>query len=557
MPVRISVDERVELISIIFRLAGNSEYCQCRVPAYDKEIQTWFEGAKNHPVVKLASRLRQERGVSYDAPMSLSVHLVEGLSLVGRVPLSPLPGEIDDRWTPEDLGEFCSLARDFVKDTRFGEFFKAHSPLYRASCHALESVLSSQADLSWFSDFFGSTRPVDYRVILGMANGGCCYGARFVASQGTEIYSILGVGSVDGKSSPVFGRGDIPTIIHEFGHSYTNPLVDAALPQLASDGQFLFSYVMGAMGSQAYGNWETMMRESLVRATVVRYLLARGSKDEAEKEIASDFAREFVWIRELVEKMGEYEKDRKTYPTFESFMPEIVRFFGEFAREFEKEERKRPHVVALDPENHARRVDPALKEIKVTFDRPMKPGFSFCGGGEEFPESPKGKGPFWASDKKTCIMPVRLKPRHTYRMGLNSIRFRSFESEEGLPLRPEEYSFSTGAGKNERVVIPKVVSMKPSNGATDVDPALNQIEVTFDVPMGSGLAWCGGEGFPDTPEGKKAFWTDDRKTCILPVKLAPGEKYLLFLNTDEILGFESAEGEPLDPVSYTFSTRAR
>ena len=33
--VRAGIDYRVELMSILFRLAGNNEYRQCRVTAYD------------------------------------------------------------------------------------------------------------------------------------------------------------------------------------------------------------------------------------------------------------------------------------------------------------------------------------------------------------------------------------------------------------------------------------------------------------------------------------------------------------------------------------------
>src|SRR5678816_4139586 len=65
----VSVDPRVELLSLIFRLAGNPEYNRPRVDSYSHDVETHFEAFRDHPVVALASQLRNTRGVSYDACM--------------------------------------------------------------------------------------------------------------------------------------------------------------------------------------------------------------------------------------------------------------------------------------------------------------------------------------------------------------------------------------------------------------------------------------------------------------------------------------------------------
>jgi hypothetical protein len=104
---------------------------------------------------------------------------------------------------------------------------------------------------------------------------------------------------------------------------------------------------------------------------------------------------------------------------------------------------------------------------------------------------------------------------------------------------------------------PRIVSMDPPNGAKDVDPKLRELRVTFDVPMGAGLSWCGGgPSFPALPPDKHATWTEDRKTCVLPVELKPGWNYRLGLNSPSFSNFKSAAGIPLDPVEFAFTTRA-
>jgi Peptidase family S41 len=105
----------------------------------------------------------------------------------------------------------------------------------------------------------------------------------------------------------------------------------------------------------------------------------------------------------------------------------------------------KPEIVELNPRNGARDVDPSLTELRVTFNMPMAAGFSWTGGGEDFPAIPPDQRPHWTADRKTCVLPVELKPDWEYHLGLNSPSFRNFRSAEGVPLNPVSYSFRTRA----------------------------------------------------------------------------------------------------------------
>lgn len=101
-----------------------------------------------------------------------------------------------------------------------------------------------------------------------------------------------------------------------------------------------------------------------------------------------------------------------------------------------------PKVKLLVPKNGAANVPVATKEIVVTFDRPMSTnGFSFVGGGPSFPKT-SGR-PFWKSETE-CVLPVTLEPHKEYRLGLNSASFQHFRSQDGIPLGPVIYQFTTG-----------------------------------------------------------------------------------------------------------------
>lgn len=100
---------------------------------------------------------------------------------------------------------------------------------------------------------------------------------------------------------------------------------------------------------------------------------------------------------------------------------------------------------------------------------------------------------------------------------------------------------------------PKVIKAAPDNGATNVDPDLREIRVTFDQDMNrGGFAWTGGgETFPKL-RGRPR-WVDKR-TCVLPAQLEPNHRYWLSVNSEQHKDFKSATGEPAVPYPIAFKT---
>jgi hypothetical protein len=188
----------------------------------------------------------------------------------------------------------------------------------------------------------------------------------------------------------------------------------------------------------------------------------------------------------------------------------------------------------------------------------MGAGFSWTGGGPDYPPTPAGQKASWR-DPRTCVLPVKLEAGRYYRVGINSTSYQNFRSAAGVPTRPAAVYFTTRGASEElkrKVQVPMIVGLIPKNGTQDVDPSLAEIRVTFNVPMGGGFSWTGGgENYPTIPEGKKPFWTEDKKTCVLPVQLKPGWEYRLGLNSPSHKNFQSAGGVPLQPVVLNFKTK--
>jgi len=204
------VDPRVELLSVIFRLAGNPEYNQGRVARYTQAVEQQFGKARGHPVVVLARKLRQERGVSYDACMSLAVHLKDISSLGLRVPLEPWPEGLDARWRKQDIEQFQERARAFVVETHFAEFLGKQSKLFQVAVARMKPLLQ-RAGFEWFEHFFGARPGARFQLLLGMLNGGACYGPHVRLKDGREEYDgILGVWSTDASGLPRFQADTVP-----------------------------------------------------------------------------------------------------------------------------------------------------------------------------------------------------------------------------------------------------------------------------------------------------------------------------------------------------------
>ncbi len=102
---------------------------------------------------------------------------------------------------------------------------------------------------------------------------------------------------------------------------------------------------------------------------------------------------------------------------------------------------------------------------------------------------------------------------------------------------------------------PVVVKTVPVAGATDVDPGLPEMRVTFSKAMLDGSwSWStwGEENFPEMI-GKPRYLPDGR-TCVATVKLQPGKFYATWLNSDKFKNFKDANGQPAVPYLLSFRT---
>ncbi|MCX6285886.1 MAG: DUF4932 domain-containing protein [Bacteroidetes bacterium] len=327
------VDRRTELLSIVFRLAGNFEYNDDVYKSYVSDIHSHFDKYKDHPLIAFAIEMREKNGVSFDAVMYMAIYLSQPPSLDPLVTFSSKVPE--GRWGQDNANKFAGLLKQFYTDAKCEAFFKEHESLYGIAQEKFMPVYKA-LDVNWYNQYYGVQPEGSLNIIIGMGLGGSNFGPKVKYPDGKEdTYAIMGTWSIDSTNKPLYTVDDyLPTIIHEFNHSYVNHLTAKYEKDFENSGTKLFDLVKAGMGNQHYTSWQTMMNESLVRASVIRYLLKHNPDGKAAKyQLISDFGRGFFWMKGLVETLGVYEKNRNKYPTLESYMTVLADFYNRVATE--------------------------------------------------------------------------------------------------------------------------------------------------------------------------------------------------------------------------------
>lgn len=331
--VEIRVDPGVELLAILFHMAGRDEYNMTRVTRWEAAVDSHFGRYAEHPAVEMTERLAGPYGVGYFVPMNLAVHLGAPPALAVRSPLTG-SSSIHRTWTtyPDTTARYLELVRSFARVAGFEDFLRSQRVLIDSTEARLRRLVDETVETGWLDEFWGVDPGARFILVPGLTNGRASYGVEYEDGATRELYAIIGVTETDDAGLPVFGSDFAATVVHELNHPYANPLVEAWLDSLRGPAEALHGADADAFRSQAIGSGETLVMESLVRAAVARYRLAREGAAALEEEVAEQVELGFAWMPGLVALLGDYEADRERWPTMAAFMPRIEAFFRERAR---------------------------------------------------------------------------------------------------------------------------------------------------------------------------------------------------------------------------------
>ena len=320
--------ETVELMGLIWRLAGASEYNQCQVSTVSNSANTYFASMRNHQAVTLAKQYYQQ-DVCYDAVTGYANQLIfdeEGKIIFD---LDYLAGSNTsfDRWTNQQKNDMLVAVNDFYETSNFHDWFVSTQSEQQQAIASFKSVCN--LDYTWFDSYYGKNDKLSSRIILSFMIGNSNNGISLKRKDGTLLLTPV-LGSLSQNNGSVRFNGDMNLIVHEFSHPYCNPLIEANWSSISSKAEEVYSKVSSIMQNQAYSNAMTMMCETLVRSSAIRYMISHNQQNMVNMTLAYEEGNGFMMVRTLVKVLEEREQEAAKYPTLADFMPVLIEAINNF-----------------------------------------------------------------------------------------------------------------------------------------------------------------------------------------------------------------------------------
>lgn len=288
----VRTDEFVEMMEIIARYAGNTVFTDTLAPRYQQDCDTYFKDHIDHPAIVWMRDQLPHYCIGYDAVPWMGAHLKwtdEGFTTI------PNCNKAYKRWSKEAVDEFLPLITNFYLKTNFNRFYNEHHPMYKRATDAFSTNIGNHINLDWFDKFFQVNEQVDFGVIIGMNNGAGSFGIeRQIPGKRREKISVMLYAERE-DGTPLYTPDDEEDkiLVHEFCHSYIHP--DSKYKKAA---KILLAQHKKKLDSMGYGHWENVVEETLVRASVIRYMIDHQySEDAIRKEIDSQHKYYgFTWL---------------------------------------------------------------------------------------------------------------------------------------------------------------------------------------------------------------------------------------------------------------------
>lgn len=336
--LRSKVDIRMELLSIVAKLAEYPEYRKGEIEVYNKRIDEYFSNFKSHPVVETAKRMRESsrpphQQLQYDGVLLLAMHLIIDKDTIYINPKLVTEG-VDNRCFNELTPQFLKELNDFYIETKAQEFFNLNKEFYHTFESYLQQNVLNQINDKWFESFMGY-KPDNFHLIQTLLTGILNYGATTIDNQGSEsaYASICCFLSKNGEPE-INTTYAISTIIHEFAHYYCNPLIDKNIELLQPYISIIYSQMGENIKDEPYEPKEAVLTEPFVRAIEILY--AKKNNNNFSMILADQKNLGIYWIEDFIILLEKYQNNSNEYRNIDDFMPEVIKFYAELASNVEK-----------------------------------------------------------------------------------------------------------------------------------------------------------------------------------------------------------------------------
>lgn len=407
--ISVITDERVELTSAVFRLAGIPEYTDGEVVPYNAAIDEQFEDYKDNALFEYIRKLRNEDRLGYASVAASAFYITIQDGKVSVDPtrdISDLTGKGKQWASDSKFRKYVRLLNNFYQESNFAQFYNSQAQAYSEQIEKA-ATLFDNINGEWFANFYG-VEFVAPRVYIALGNG-------------KHNYFVNGV---DGSYDIVLGAKRyylidtlLPVIIHEICHKYSNPITDAMYSDIEGDFATFLSDddITARLANIGYRDTKTVAIEWFTNLCTVMYL-----QDNVPLLAGYHAAKlrdnGFIWLPATIKSMEEYSTNRELYPALSNYAPKIVQCINEFGSNYSEYKmaylNSNPQVVEVSPTDLQTLVN-NNGEVKVRFSKPMMI-YAYTLGmpqsvGEGYTKVPMqpDKEPYW-SDETTFVFYVDI-----------------------------------------------------------------------------------------------------------------------------------------------------
>src|SRR4030042_6491918 len=260
--IEISIDPRIEFFQIL-NLVGGNPAINITEMNYKLSIISYFEKFKDHHAIDYYRNNFRKFFSTIDAPYGLLLSLNNDFTF--------RKGLTDNQWqTHTEIDTLLEVMRVFMVESDYVTFFNSQKSFYELvlqnTAFALDDLNEKKLILNYFG--IGNSDEHMFCLILNSLGFGN-FGLGINTMSSTEHYAVVSPNSGNG-SIPVFEKYPILSLIwHEFGHSFSNPLVNKYWDDF-NDLYYLYDPIKQSMAGQFYRNWKSVVYEHLVRAVSCR-----------------------------------------------------------------------------------------------------------------------------------------------------------------------------------------------------------------------------------------------------------------------------------------------
>ncbi|MCM5663815.1 DUF4932 domain-containing protein [Galbibacter mesophilus] len=229
----------------------------------------------------------------------------------------------------EEERRFFTALRGFYKEINFDVFLEEYQPFYDKMIQEVNNNLPEEDFITEMEHLYAKK-----------ANGYFLNASLTMPfSQGFAITKSDRIGYVFGSLTLPLEINDLNNLklgysnsselrnisVHEFGHSFVNPVIDKIEDSLIDDKKHLFEPIKEKMSEQAYSSWKITLYEHFVRAGEIFIAEQLGDYETATK-LSKDYIekRQFIYLKQIIPAMRNWYNEEYFSKSYSNFVKETI-----------------------------------------------------------------------------------------------------------------------------------------------------------------------------------------------------------------------------------------